>query len=61
MSDTVVVTCLNVGCEKDFKTKSMRVISEVVTCPHCNSNHEIDLDSDGDFDFWYLYKVLGDK
>jgi len=58
MFNNVVVSCLNINCEKDFETKSMRVISEVVTCPHCNSKHEIDLDSDGDLEFWYLYRVL---
>lgn len=52
------VECLNENCEKEFETTSLKCADEVVTCPHCNSDHLLDEDyGENDNIFWYLKSI----
>lgn len=57
IDEMTTVRCLNETCEKEFDTTEMKLPTEIVTCPHCKSDHVLDQDSDGGGDFWYLHSI----
>lgn len=57
MGDMTAVRCLNEWCEQEFETTQLKVVTDIVTCPHCKAEHKLDEDFGDDSNFWYLHSI----